>query len=706
MKPTHTMQVGKARFPTRLILCILLTAALASLHPISCSDVWWELSKGRAAAAGNWSPSNALLAGAVQRDGDWASGLPFYLMFSGMGVAGLWCFKIVAAIYAARLLIRQSVVKDSVAAVLIAASLISARQAWEPSSLCFDTLGILAVLTLTKSMSQRPSAGQFIRLLLLMICWSNFAARSVTGILIALPFMLTAAERPVTKVVRIAMLVVAASMTPAGSMTLLESWKTTFPLTVESPEVLRLADWSPWWENLREIECVAWLFLCVIFFWQALRCRSVRWLPAVLGTQVLAAMSSDNLPLAAMVMAFAGIQLGDANANSHAKPVQLFGHLQKVASIGFMAVLAIWALLPWRGCGSGMGWGLDPRLSPDAFSASLNGVNLVGSAHCVGLREAGLLSWHIRSGVKPFDTPRTALLNGRLKSHVLLTSDLSKSWKVPHRRPDDSWGGWWLPLQERETTAIVVPSESLSLINALEPTIWKPLSLNSVSIVYGKAGDPGCSQQIINTLSLREFVNRGTWIYQTSSEESKAHTDLLELLVGDNTDYESLRLARVFRAMNISVAALKVLSMLPVESHSEVREEYAKNQLLLGYEERIQCGRSSQFRLAAWRLTADAANPADTNEIAKNVLNVPIDNNLQNADFLTAATQLYVHGDYKAAIQKLNVDDAEALYAKALILLESGQVKESKAALQQFIAQYSDHRLTGSVRFILASLLL
>lgn len=705
------MQVGKVRFPTRFVLCILLTAVLASLHPISCSDFWWELSKGRAAAAGSWSPSIELLAGAVQRDADWASGLPFYLMFSGMGIMGLSCFKIVGAIYAARLLIRQTVVKDSVAAVLIAASLVSARQAWEPSPLCLDTLGVLAVLTLTKSMSQRPRAGQFIGLLLLMICWSNFAARSIIGILIALPFMLSAAERPVAKVVRIAMLVVAASMTPVGSMTLLDSWKATFPLTVESPEVLRLAGWSPWWENLREIECAAWLFLCIVCCWQAFRCQSIRWLPALLSTQVLAAMSSDNLPLAAMVMVFAGTQLGDANANSHAKQAKPFERLQKVVSIGLMVALAIWTLLPWGGCGSGVGWGLDPRLSPDAFAASLNGVNLVGSAHCVGVREAGLLSWHIRSGVRPFDTPRTALLNGRLKSQVLLTSDLSKTWQVPHRRPDASWGGWWLPLQERETTTLVVASENLSLIHALEPTIWKPLSLNSVSIVYGKAGDPGCSQQIINTFSLREFVDRGSWVYQTSSEAGTGHTDLFELLVGDNTDYESLRLARVFRAMNISVAALKVLSMLPVESHRNVREEYAKNQLALAYAERILCGRSSRFRLAAWRLTANTSDPAYTNAVAEDVLNVPIDDNLQSEDFLTEATRFYVGGDYRAALQKLNVGNAdavyvEALYAKALILLESGQVKESEAILQQFVAEYSDHRLMGSVRSVLASLML
>jgi len=702
MKPTHSMQVGKATFPTLVVLSILLTAVLASLHPISCSEFWWELSKGRAVAAGSMNPSSDLLAGPVQRDANWASGLPFYLLFSEMGVSGLMCFKIMAAIFAARLLIRQTVRKDSAAGVLIATSLICARQAWEPSPLCIDALGILAVLTLTKSMSKVAGARPFIGLLFVMCCWSNFGARSVAGVLTASLFIVIGSERLIAKAFHIVILCVAASLTPAGAMTLVDSWKTTFPFTVESHAVLRLAGWNPWWENLQHLECAAWLLLCILFCWQGIRHRSGEWLLILSGAQLLAALSADNLPLAAMLVAFLGTQSGYGNLDLHASQIHVLSRLQKILLIGFAATVGIWALLPWSGCGSGVGWGLDPRLSPESFAASLNGVRLVETAHCVGIREAGLLSWHVTNGVKPFDTPHTALLNGRLRSHVLLISDLSKNWQVPHRRADNSWGGWWLPLLERKTTTLVVPCENLSLINALEPTFWKPLSLNSVSIIYGKAGDPGCSQQIINTLSLREFVDRGAWVYAISSEEGSAHTDLLELFLGKNADYVSLRLARVFRSMNMSVAALKVLAMLPIETQPVFRQEYAKNQLALGFEERIQCGRSSRFRLAAWRLNANATEPVD--EIAGNVLNWPVEDNPSNEDSLIEATRLYLHGDHRAAIQKLNANDPEALYAKALVLLESGRVKESEAALQQFVTEFSDHRLTASVQLLLTSL--
>ena len=712
MKPTHTTQVGHSTFAKLILLCIVASALLASLHPISCSDYWWELSKGREAAAGSLFPTSKLLAGSIRAEADWASGLLFYLLVDNGGVLSLMCLKIFAALFAARLLIQQTIQRSTVAGVLIATSLLCARQAWEPSALCFDTIGVLLALTLTKAVFRATSLSAFVGLLILMCCWSNLGSRSVTGILIAVPTLALSIRRPVAKVLCITMLLVAASLTPAGLATLPDSWTTTFPQTAESSAILSLAGWSPWWNSPLRIECVAWLLLCCLSCRQAVPGQAGNFFLVLTGTQIFAAMSPDNLPLAAMMMAYFGTQFCGTTSdrvsdkvkasNKNEVRIDLRTRVERLVLTVLMGALATWALQPWSGCGSGLGWGIDPRLSPDAFSASLESVSLTGTAHCVGIREAGLLSWHLRKGVKAFDTPRTALLNGRLKTHVLLTSDLSKNWQIPHRRTDESWGGWWLPLLERKTTTLVVPSEDLKLITAIEPTIWKPLSLNSVSLVYGKAGDPGCTQQIVNTLSLRDFVDRGTWVYQTTSEESQTHTDLRDVIYGANTVYESLRLARVFRAMKMSVAALKVLSMLPVESNTELRQEFASNQLSLGYDERILCGRSSRFRLDAWRLTTPQSDSVST--IAQDVLNWSDTDLSQNETPDIAATRLYLSGDHRAAMQKLGAIDAETLYAKAMILLESGQTKETEAVLQQLVNEFPGHRLTASAKSILASL--
>jgi hypothetical protein len=712
MKPTHTTQVGHSTFAKLILLCIVASALLASLHPISCSDYWWELSKGREAAAGSLFPTSKLLAGSIRAEADWASGLLFYLLVDNGGVLSLMCLKIFAALFAARLLIQQTVQRSAVAGVLIATSLLCARQAWEPSPLCFDTIGVLLALTLTKAVFRATSLSAFVGLLILMCCWSNLGSRSITGILITVPTLALSIRRPVAKILCIAMLLVAASLTPAGLATLPDSWTTTFPQTAESSAILSLAGWDPWWNSPLRIECVAWLLLCCLSCRQAVPGQAGNFFLVLTGTQIFAAMSPDNLPLAAMMMAYFGTQLCGTTSdrvsdkvkasNKNEVRIDLRTRVERLVLTVLMGALATWALQPWSGCGSGLGWGIDPRLSPDAFSASLQSVSLTGTAHCVGIREAGLLSWHLRNGVKAFDTPRTALLNGRLRTHVLLTSDLSKNWQIPHRRTDESWGGWWLPLLERKTTTLVVPSEDLKLITAIEPTIWKPLSLNSVSLVYGKAGDPGCTQQIVNTLSLRDFVDRGTWVYQTTSEESQTHTDLRDVIYGANTVYESLRLARVFRAMKMSVAALKVLSMLPVESNTELRQEFASNQLSLGYDERILCGRSSRFRLDAWQLTTPQSDSVST--IAQDVLNWSNTDLSQNEAPDITATRLYLSGDHRAAMQKLGAIDAETLYAKAMILLESGQRKETEAVLQQLVNEFPGHRLTASAKSILASL--
>lgn len=712
MKPTHTTQVGHSTFAKLILLCIVASALLASLHPISCSDYWWELSKGREAAAGSLFPTSKLLAGSIRAEADWASGLLFYLLFDNGGVLSLMCLKIFATVFAARLLIQQTVHRSAVAGVLIATSLLCARQAWEPSPLCFDTIGVLLALTLTKAVFRATSRSAFVGLLILMCCWSNLGSRSITGILIAVPTLALSIRRPVAKVFCITMLLVAACLTPAGLATLPDSWITTFPQTAESSAILSLAGWNPWWNSPLRIERVAWLLLCCLSCRQAVPGQAGNFFLVLAGTQLFAALSSDNLPLAAMMMAYFGTQFCGTTSdrvsdkvkvsNRNEARIDLRTRVERLVLTVVMGALATWALQPWSGCGSGLGWGIDPRLSPDAFSASLQSVSLTGTAHCVGIREAGLLSWHLRNGVKVFDTPRTALLNGRLRTHALLTADLSRDWKVPHRRTDKSWGGWWLPLLERKTTTLVVPSEDLKLITGLEPTIWKPLSLNSVSLVYGKAGDPGCTQQIVNTLSLRDFVDRGTWVYQTTSEESQTHTDLRDVIYGANAVYESLRLARVFRAMKMSVAALKVLSMLPVESNTELRQEFASNQLSLGYEERILCGRSSRFRLDAWRLTNSQSDSVST--IAQDVLNWSDTDLSQNETPDIAATRLYLSGDHRAAMQKLKTIDAETVYAKAMILLESGQTKETEAVLQQLVNEFPGHRLTASAKSILASL--
>jgi len=702
MKPTDSGQVGSSAFRKSAIASVLLVAILSCAHPVSCDDLWWELSKGRAVAGGSLTPSADLVAAAIRSDANWLSGLPIYFAFVSLGMSGLMCLKVGAALAITGRLLRQSGRFDLLTGTVIATAILSARQAWEPSPLLFDTIGVMVVAMASEYWSKKPSFGRLIPLLLLMSMWANLGSRSIVGIAVALNAVLRAPAKLVIRTIGIAMLIVTCCLTPAGPMTLRDSLMITIPQAAENFSFLHIAGSHPWWERMGQAEASAFALFCLVVLFHAARGRSSYPAAIFIAGQFLGAASSENLPLAAVWMAAVATSQIDRSAAPVARgAVAIFLRIQGILSAAVLGFACIAAANPWNGCGSAFGWGLDPRIQPEAFAASINGATLTESAHCVGLREAGLLSWHIREGVKPFDTPVTALLNGRLRDHVLLTTDLSKGWQIPHRRPDGSWGGWWSISRQRRTTALVVPSEDMKLINALEPSIWKPLSLNAVSIVYGRAGDAGCAQKIVDNLYLRQFVDRGTWTYQISSEESSSHVDVMSHLIGTPPAYDSLRLARVFRAMNMHFAALKILTVFPRDTHEQLQQEFNANQLALGYEERVHNGRSSRWRLNAWRLTARSDQLEETRQ---DVLNWSTAETLQGNDLITEAVRFYVDGDSKTALDKLAGNLPEVIYARAMLLVESGQVENAKSLLDQLVTNFSDHQLSATAKMIAASL--
>jgi len=362
------------------------------------------------------------------------------------------------------------------------------------------------------------------------------------------------------------------------------------------------------------------------------------------------------------------------------------------------AVVATW---PGDDCDSGLGWGLSPRLDAEAFAASVRQVPLEGAAHCVGLREAGLLSWHASPAIKPYDTPTTALLTGRLRQHVLLTSDLTSGWQVRHPRADGSSGGWWTSAQNLHLTALVVPSESVDLVAALEPTIWKPLSLNAVSLVYGRTGDPATTPKIVQTLALRPLVDRGPWTYQSAVENASGPIEFLPWQSSRALSSRSLRLARLFRAMGLSTGAMKVLHATDDWTSPNIIREFHANQLRLGYQERILCGRSSLWRFhAALRSSAHTAGDPAPGV----VLNWPSDTESAGDSEFQQAVSAYCRGDLKSALSLLNESTAESLYARSVLHLEAGDPQSAQADLQVVLNRFPEHRLRVAAESLLTAL--
>ncbi len=713
-----------ARLLTKAVwLCVLVTAA----HPVFSDGFWWELSKGRAVASGSLSPTAALVAGEVGRDGPWLSGIVPYLVYSSLGLSGVMILKIGSVLVLTGLLLKRATQSESASppdsgaapsmlAVLIALSVLASREAWDPTPLLFDVLGLVVVYLAAERSLFASGVRPLVIACLLLVLWANFGERSLVGIPVVL-LCVVRGPRPVVAGLGLAFLLWGACcLTPAGLQSPFDSLSVTLPQTVESAEVLRMAGWHPWWERGRAAEAIAFAGLTVVYLLGQWKQPVVSSLVVLIAAHALAAASAENLPLAAVWMALAATApvipretaraAAETSRSSRSDLVISTDHPKQPAwkkglCAGVLIALIWVAIGPWRGCVHGFGWGLDPRLGSEAFVASLVDVSLRGRAHCVGLREAGLLSWHASPAVKPFDTPTSALLARRLTAQVLLTRDLSSEWKVLHRRADGTSGGWWSTILDREISVLVVPSEQTELVAALEPTFWKPLSLNAVSLVYGKAGDAGCSAKIVQMLSLRGIVDRGAWTYDAGSEASSESFEFLPWLKPASATSESLRLARLFRAMGMSIGALKVLQATSAATDSGVRQEFFENQLRLGYQERVQSGRGSEFRLRAALLSQrrDDSGPA-----VNDVLNWTSVPDLAAKTDFARASEAYIRGDPRAAISALTDDEPESLYAQALLLLEAGNPQASQSSLQRLIAKFPDHRLTLAAQTLSASL--
>ncbi|WLD11535.1 tetratricopeptide repeat protein [Planctellipticum variicoloris] len=729
---TRAAMIPNERPPHRRLItaAIWLCAILTAAHPLSSDGLWWELSKGRAFVSGSWNPTADLIAGTVGAEADWLSGVIPYLVFSWFGLSGLMWLKLACVLAITGLFLRR-VSRPSLTGswlwngVLLVTTLIAARQAWEPGSVFFDTLGLVLVYLAAEQIANRNSSAPIVVALLLLCLWSNFGPRCIVGIPVVLINLYRQPQKPVVGLGFTFLMLGACCLTPAGWRTPLDSLCITVPQTIERTEILTMAGWHPWWDRPARSDAIAFVGLSAAYVLALRRNFSARILFVLFVAHALAAASPDNLPMAAIWIALVATSSSIVPAvppaaacriqsrsrtgapqapgrDETAEPIRPGQPVWPIlATVGVVLCASFAAVRPWDDCGSGLGWGIDPRIGPDAFAASLAEVSFEGNAHCVGLREAGLLSWHEARAMRPYDTPTTALLNRRLREHVLLTRDLSDRWQIPHRRADGSWGGWWTVLRDRGTTALVVPSEDLRLVESLEPTIWKPLSLNAVSLVYGKAGDPGCTRQIVETLSVRQMVDRGVWTYQPSSEESSSTVEFLAWFREGSTTFQGLRLARVFRAMQMHIGSLKVLHSLSDSSQDAVREEFYANQLALGYQERLRVGRSSELRLRSSLL----AGPRDSiRPEVQEILSWPAAPDVPPDDRFRQAIRLYVERDITAALAELPEDRPEALYAKAQLLLEAGEPRTAQTVLRDFLEKFPDHRLSAMAQILAASL--
>ncbi len=688
----------------RCCAILLAVATLIGLHPISTHDFWWQLSRGRAVVDGTTAPAQSLLASEVTTDADWLGGVPFYALFSVGGVGALIGLKLltvwIAGLYLLFFELRQ---RNAIGLAIVLLGLLAARHAWEPTPLAFEAAAVFVVWSLGCRLQAGVSREWLAALLITIVAWANTGPFCVLGTFVALSALnqrVRSRESQISIRVIIGIILLMAvgiCLTPRGPATVWDSTRLLIPSLTTNTALLQSTPWRSLTFTIYQPESIAFVFLSIATFFVLIRRQSpLSFVVSFFVIQVLAWTSQRNLAPVSIWLTLMllrelrsdGVSVSRLSNNE----ILPFG-FAKVLPVGVILLVAAAAVGRWPESISRTGWGFDPSIDGSAFHDSLRDVDTVGCAHCLGIREAGLLCWFEPNGAKPFDTPRSALLNSRLRSNALLNEDLSTGWQIPHRRVDDSWGGWWLPLRERNTTLLVVPAEDTRLVRALEPTIWKPLSLDGASLVFGVAGDPVTSPQIASTLKLREHVDQNAWSYEPSSAAGdESHFDLVGLLTGRPTLLTDLRLAKTFRAMKLNIAALRILHpVLQAGISQTAREEFARNQIELGYNERLAMGQSSLFRSIALSQTmTDTEGPA----LSVETLNPPAQPDSEVVSAIRKSIDAHLIGDTNRAVNDLTDDDPELVYARYQLLVEIGHFDAALDAYRTLVQKFPDSRLS------------
>lgn len=710
------------------VVLLLVTAALA-LQPIAADDFWWQLSRGRIVRGGSFAPSRELSVAENRPEADWLGGLPGFLLYGSLGVSGLMVTKLLVTTAAGFWLFVGSAGKQSLFKLfLVAAGLLAARDAWDPTPLLVDSLGVLLMWTAAVRWCAQPKAGRLIAMAIVMWLWANLAPLCILGVLVAggvllslVPTVLRGnpirshAEHVPTqsvgtrgKLLAVALLLGASCGTPRGVATLWDSLRMLIPRLAADAAILESTAWRPLVRSIGEPQTVAFVALSIVTLGLLIASRAtLSGIVLFFVTQALAWSSRANLAPAAIWTTLLALEHAHAveqnTVSTTVLPRPLGPVLNGLGTLGVLLCVGTVAVGRWPGSPGRLGWGIDPRLQAESFRASLEGIPLDGSAHCVGIREAGLLSWFKPDGIRPYDTPSRALLGGRLREHVLLNHELATRWRQQHRRDDGTWGGWWLTLQHRKTKLLIVPASDVQLIHALEPTRWKPLALDAPSLPYGLAGDPLLSPRIVNVLKLREFLQYGPWTYTPPPPSgNEGNVDLWGWLSGRHNVEIDVRQARVLRAMQRHIAALRVLiPALRDGSVPEARREFARNQLELAYQERLTMGRASLFRTLAY-LAANTHH--DAAPVIEQDLRMPLPEDARAHNLLGPAIAFYVSGDLSAAIRRLPEDDSDALYMRALLTLEAGKTQSAAELLKRLLSGFPNVRESIAGRHVLNSL--
>lgn len=686
----------------RSLVWIVLAALLTSTHPISSDNVWWDLARGRAVCHGEFQPSRSLLGQSTPAESDWFAGVPGFLVYSIAGGSGLMLWKLGCSFAIAVMLIRSVPRPTAGAWCVVLLLLMALNDAWDDPSLMMDVIFVVALQRIVSRWTTRPLWTVMVGLVLVFVVWANVGERIVLGLLALVisltPSLCNPLQRSRSATV-ILLAILAAVANPRGWWIFRDSCVLTWPHLSESMPILKLAGWQTLIGTQPVPSTVAFIVLGIVGFVGLCLASASR--TEVIGCVLVtlsAVVCTTNVPFAAAWMTCAVLPLTQRISSTWFSRVVPLSMRQKLpgfclTACFFFAPCFFFALSAgsgwWPGSVQRFGWGIHPRLEIRLCEEALQGIDITGEVWCSDIRAAGMIAWLRPGMLQPQVPPKIALLQGRLRERMLLLQDLRNSRRAWHRREDGSTGGWWIPLMTRNTRLLMVSGNDQELIRALEPTIWRPLSLDSPVVPFGMAGDPAVNERIIEILQQKDFVDLGAWTYSVPlSGGNDQWLDLWGTATGQADQTSAVQQAGVFRAMNMPIAALRVLIPLLSQSgrHPEADAELAKCQFQLAYDEQQLLSRPSQWRqlicdnvhrpqgFSNWEMETTEPNP--------------------NAAQLQRAAGFYVQGGLEEAIRLLTAEDPDVQYARACLLLEAGKPAECADVLTRLLQTFPDSPLT------------
>lgn len=704
----QTSSSGKSGFAAEALCWICFITSLASLaiQPVSADSFWWHLSRGRVVSTGSFSPSRDLLANDISHEADWLGGLPFYLGYELFGIDGLMTSKVIAVLMAGLLLMGcRSQARKWESLLIVVLSLFGACTAWDPVPLQAEVLLMILTFLATESFCRRPAFARLFPVAMLLTLWANIGPGCFLGVLVVWAEVFLRRGPLPGKfgrwpfIIGMVTTLGACHLTPRGVYTLWDSFRFVLPHFAASSDVLTSTDWRPLAAGLWKNDFVAFMILWTL----SLLCHSVRFdwgrsLSVLVLAAAITLFSAPNLPLISVWLGLMTLRaLRELPHFSRMRSGPQWALNTGVAMLLWMHAI-VFASGSFPNMEQRLGWGLDPKLETLEFDEAMKPLLSTGTVYCPTILEAGIVSWLSQSGVIANDTNQRALLQGRLGNTVKLAASLLEKTQIRNRETTRDWR----TLQsEVGGPLIVVAAGNTRLIAALETTPWKPLALDAAVIPFGVVGSPQYAGQIVDTLQLREFVNMGPWAYVPGTSDI-SHRDLWGQLTGTFNHQKSLQLSRVFEAMDLTYAALRVLNpSIQQGSTSELRAAFAQCQFKLALHESSLSGHSSLIRSLSFdacriSLKKNSSFPeiAEQTAVKESV----------SFNQIEGAVSRYLSGDISGAIKLLDRQEPEVLYAKAVLTLESGDPLTAAKILRGLVRQFPENHLStlsGNLLYLL-----